>query len=170
MSALQRIRVARPWHVPGVLALIQELAEFEHLTHELALDAGRLHDALFGVQHCVEALVAEGETPQAPLLGYALCFRSFSTFRTAPGLYLEDLYVSPSARGQGLGVALLRQVCAQAVARGYARVEWSVLDWNQPAIDFYRRLGAQAQPEWQRFRLDGEALALAGDTQPQRDG
>jgi len=155
------IRPMRAWDVDGVLALIRELAGFEALEHELALDREGLLDAAFGRRPWVEGYVAHpiDGGPDAPLVAYALSFKSFSTFRCRAGLYLEDLYVRPPWRRQGLGVSLLRTVCASAYARGFARVEWSVLDWNKEAIAFYQRLGGTHQPEWQRFRLDGEALA-----------
>jgi GNAT superfamily N-acetyltransferase len=155
-----RIRRALPADVPVILGLIRALAAYEVLEHELALDADGLHDALFGRRPFAEALVAEqrGGGAEVEAVGYALYFKSFSTFRCRPGVYLEDLFVLPRARRQGIGLALLRAVCAEARRRRYARVEWSVLDWNAPAIAFYERLGAVHQREWQRFRLDGEAL------------
>lgn len=144
--------------------MIRALAAYEALEHELVLNAEGLREALFGCRPFVEALLAEqvsGEESEAKSVGYALYFKSFSTFRCRPGFYLEDLFVMPEARGQGIGLGLLRAVCAEAERRRYARVEWSVLDWNAPAIAFYERLGAVHQREWQRFRLDGEALARA---------
>lgn len=158
-----RVRPARATDVDGILALIRALAEYEKLGDELALDRQGMLQALFGLRPVAEAMVADHGDARAPeLVGYALCFRSFSTFLCRPGLYLEDLFVLPDWRGRGIGLALLRGICARAVARGHGRVEWSVLDWNTPAIDFYRRLGATHQPEWQRFRLDGEALQRMG--------
>lgn len=158
------IRRARPADVPTILEMIRALAVYEALEHELALDGDGLHTALFGEEAFAGALLAETRrsdtTPGQPV-GYALYFKSFSTFLCRPGLYLEDLFVLPETRGRGLGLALLRAVCAEARTRGFARVEWSVLDWNTPAIAFYRRLGAVLQPEWQRFRLDGAALKAA---------
>ena len=163
-SSAARIRRAQPADVPVLLKLIQALAAYEALEHELALDAGELHEALFGRRPFVEALLAEqidSSEINLEAVGCAIYFKSFSTFRCRPGFYLEDLFVLPEARGQGIGLALLRAVCAEAERSHYARVEWSVLDWNAPAIAFYERLGAVHQPEWQRFRLDGEALTRA---------
>lgn len=164
-SALRaaRIRRAQPTDVPAILDMIRALAAYEALEHELALDAEELREAMFGRRPFVEALLAEKSEGDnhVEAVGYALYFKSFSTFRCRPGFYLEDLFVLPEARGQGVGLALLRAVCAEAERRRYARVEWSVLDWNAPAIAFYERLGAVHQPEWQRFRLDGDALARA---------
>lgn len=155
-----------PQDIDNVLSMVQELAAFEALEHELTLDREGLMEGAFGRRPWVEGLVAEAaqDDGQAPLVGYALSFKSFSTFRCRAGLYLEDLYVRPIWRRQGVGLALLRAVCAEAHRRGFARVEWSVLDWNAEAIAFYRRLGGMHQPEWQRFRLEGAALArLAED-------
>lgn len=150
-----------PGDEPTILAMIRALAAFEELEHELALDGDGLSAALFGPEAFAGALLAEEPGRSAQSVGYALYFKSFSTFLCRPGLYLEDLFVTPAARGRGIGLALLRAVCAEAHSKGYPRVEWSVLDWNSAAIAFYRRLGALHQPEWQRFRLDGEALAQA---------
>lgn len=160
-SARWRIRAMRAWDVDGVMAMIDELARFEALEHELTLDREGLLEAAFGRRPWVEGLVAESleSNEEHPLAGYALSFKSFSTFRCRAGLYLEDLYVRPQSRRRGIGLALLRQVCASACERGFARVEWSVLDWNSEAIAFYRQLGGTHQPEWQRFRLEGDALA-----------
>lgn len=160
-EARWRIRAMRAWDVDGVLAMVHELARFEALEHELTLDREGLLEAAFGRRPWVEGLVAEASESGdgGPLAGYALSFKSFSTFRCRAGLYLEDLFVRPRWRRQGIGLALLREVCASARQRGFARVEWSVLDWNSEAIAFYRQLGGIHQPEWQRFRLEGAALA-----------
>lgn len=120
-----------------------------------------LEAALFGPRPAAEAVIAEDAEGKA--LGFALFFQNFSTWTGLPGLYLEDLYVTPAARGAGVGKALLRHLADIAVTRGYARFEWSVLDWNQPAIDFYRAMGAVGMEEWTVQRVTGEALhALAG--------
>lgn len=115
-----------------------------------------LHVALFGPEALARAIVAEAEGAVA---GFAIYFTSFSTWTGKAGLYLEDLFVLPEARGRGLGRALLRHLAAEAVRRGCARLEWSVLDWNQPAIDFYKSLGAEPLDKWTRYRLAGPALA-----------
>jgi GNAT superfamily N-acetyltransferase len=153
------IRPAMAADLPLIASLIRELAEYERL-----LDAVRFEDAdlagnLFGPDPAAEVLVGEidGE-PQ----GFALFFRNFSTFEGKPGIYLEDLFVRPQARGHGLGKALISAVAAIAVQRGCARFEWAVLDWNAPAIDFYRALGAIEMSAWRVMRLEGPALARLG--------
>jgi len=153
------IRAATPADVPAIHGLIRELADYEKLTHAVVATAGDLHDALFGPRPCAESLVAEeaGHT-----LGFALFFTSYSTFVGRPGIYLEDLFVQPAARGRGIGKALLARLAAVAVERRCGRLEWSVLDWNAPAIGFYRRLGAKPMDEWTVYRLDGEALQALG--------
>ena len=154
-----RIVPATPADVPLVLALIRELAEFEQLLHDVDATAESLHAALFGTRPDCEAVVArvDGEP-----VGFALYFHNFSTFRARRGLYLEDLYVRPAMRGHGVGKALLLHLAGIAVERGCARFEWSVLDWNQRAIDFYRSMGAVPMDEWTVFRVSGEALDALG--------
>jgi GNAT superfamily N-acetyltransferase len=144
-----------------VLSFIRELAEYERLAHEVVATEDELVRTLFGEHPAAEVVVASwsGEP-----VGFALFFRSYSTFLARSGVYLEDLYVRPSHRGRGIGKALLQHLAAIARARGDGRLEWSVLDWNQPAIDFYRGLGAVPLDEWTRFRVTGDALAaLAGE-------
>jgi GNAT superfamily N-acetyltransferase len=154
------IREARPDDVPTILGFIRELAAYERLPEEARATGAQLHDALFGPDHVASAhLAVDDATGEA--VGFALWFRNFSTWRGVPGIYLEDLYVRPDQRGSGHGRALLRELAAICVERGYARLEWSVLDWNEPSIGFYRSLGATSQDEWTVFRLDGEALAGA---------
>ena len=154
MEALQ-ILPATPADVPLLLELIRELAEFERLLHAVDADAARLQAALFSARPDAAAVVARlGDQP----VGFALYFHNFSTFRGRRGLYLEDLYVRPVARGRGVGKALLAHLAGIAVARGCARFEWSVLDWNQRAIDFYRSMGAEPMDEWTVFRVSGAAL------------
>ena len=153
------IRSAAAADLPLIAALIRELAEYERLAHEVRFDPARLGEYLFGSRPMAEVLIAEldGEA-----VGFALFFHNFSTFEGRPGLYLEDLFVRPSARGAGLGKALLAALASLAVARGWARFEWSVLDWNTPAIGFYKALGARAMDDWTVMRVDGDALtALA---------
>lgn len=153
------LRPARPEDVPLVLALIRELADFERLSDAVVADATLLADALFGAAPAAEVVIAEADGAPA---GFALCFQTFSTFLGRRGLYLEDLFVRPAYRGRGIGLRLMRHLAALAVERGCGRFEWTVLDWNAPAIGFYRALGALPQDGWTVQRLEGEALhALA---------
>ena len=141
--------------VPTILHLIQSLAEYEKLSHEVVATEDSLRTALFGETPGAECLIArkDGEP-----VGFALYFHNFSTFLSRRGLYLEDLFIEPAHRGKGYGKALLQQLAQIAVARGCGRLEWSVLDWNAPAIGFYQGLGARLMTEWRIFRLTGEAL------------
>ena len=150
------IRPATPADVPLLAAFIRELAVYERLEHEVALDEQRLHRHLFGPVPACGALVADAGGEPA---GFALFFASYSTFLTEVCLHLEDLFVRPAHRGRGLGLALLRAVAAEAVARGCPRLDWQVLDWNAPAIGFYQRQGARLLTDWRTCRLDGDALA-----------
>jgi GNAT superfamily N-acetyltransferase len=153
------IRPANAADVPTIARLIRALAEYERLTHALDLDEGRLREHLFGPRPFAEVLLAED---RGVVVGYALFFTNYSTFRCQPTLYLEDLFVVPDQRGRGHGKALLAAVARKAVQRGCGRLEWTVLDWNEPAIRFYRSLGAEAMDTWTINRLSGEALtALA---------
>ncbi len=153
------IRPATPGDVVAILGLIRELAVYEKLEHAMVATADDLHEALFGPRPSAESLVAQdGER----VVGFALFFTNYSTFVGRPGIYLEDLFVQPAARGRGIGKALLAQLAALAVQRRCGRLEWSVLDWNAPAIGFYRSLGAKAMDEWTVYRLDGEALQALG--------
>ena len=147
--------------VPVVLGLVKKLAEYERLTHLVVATGDDFRDALFGARPSVEAVLAfVGEEA----VGFALFFASFSTFLGRPGLYLEDVFVEPQYRGKGVGKALLKHLAAIACERKYGRMEWAVLDWNDPAIGFYKRLGAQMMDEWTVCRLTGAALeALAGE-------
>jgi len=163
MSSSFTIRSARPSDVATILDLIRQLAVYEKLLHEVVGDEALLERHLFGPRPAAEVLIAErGEKP----VGFALFFSTFSTFLTRPGIWLEDLFVIPEARGQGIGKALLTTLARIAHERGYGRVEWSVLDWNEPAIGFYKSLGAIPMDEWTTYRLTGEALtkvATKGD-------
>ena len=150
------LRPATPADVPAIVALIRELAEFEQLSHLVQSDADRLTEHLFGARPVVEAVVAE--MPDGTVVAFALFFTNYSTFLTLPGLYLEDLYVQPAHRRHGLGQLLLRHLAQIAVARGYGRFEWSVLDWNANAIGFYERMGATVMPDWRICRVVGEGL------------
>ena len=149
------IRAATPEDVGTMLALMYELAEFEKLTHLFIATEDGLRDALFGARPSAEAIVAERD---GRMIGYALFFHNYSTFLGRRGLYLEDLYVQPTERGTGLGSKMLRYLAALAVERQCGRFEWSVLDWNQPAIDFYQKMGATVLPDWRIVRITGDAL------------
>jgi GNAT superfamily N-acetyltransferase len=149
------IRAATPDDVDTMLALMYELAEFEKLTHLFIATEDGLRDALFGARPSAEAIVAERD---GKTIGYALFFHNYSTFLGRRGLYLEDLYVQPTERGTGLGSKMLRYLAALAVERQCGRFEWSVLDWNQPAIDFYQKMGATVLPDWRVVRVTGDAL------------
>jgi len=153
------IRPATPADIPAILQLIVDLAVYEREPDAVKATVDSLHGTLFGPTPSAEAIVAE---LAGAVVGVALFFTNFSTWSGRNGIYLEDLYVRPEARGTGLGKALLQRLAALAVARGCARVEWSVLDWNAPAIDFYRSLGAVPKDEWTVYRLDGDALARFG--------
>ena len=143
----------------AVVALVHELAAYEHAAQHCHLTAAQLRTALFGPAPALFGHVAE---VHGRVVGCALWFLNFSTWRGVHGLYLEDLYVQPAHRGAGLGRALLARLAAVCADRGLARLEWSVLDWNEPSIGFYRALGAVAMDEWTVFRLDGDALAALG--------
>ena len=157
------IRPATAADVPVVLAFIRELAIYEHLEHEVVAREADVHAALFGPRPYAEVALAclDGEP-----VGFALYFHNFSTFVGQPGIYLEDLFVRPAARGLGAGKRLFAYLAKLALERGCARLDWAVLDWNEPSIGFYRSLGAVDQSEWTTYRLDGEALTrlAAGDT------
>jgi GNAT superfamily N-acetyltransferase len=149
------VRPARPDDVPAILAMVGELAEYERAGHEVRATEGELHAALFGDRPALFGHVAERD---GKVVGFALWFLTFSTWLGRHGIYLEDLYVRPLARGDGHGKALLAALARICVDRGYGRLEWSVLDWNCPALDFYRSLGAVPMDEWTVQRLTGDAL------------
>ena len=154
------IRPAAEADVPLILTLIRELADYERLSHEVVATEEALRDSLFGKRRFAEVLLGYGGGSPA---AFALFFHNFSTFLGKPGIYLEDLYVKPEFRGAGIGRALLVQVAKLARERGCGRLEWSVLDWNEPAIGFYRRIGASPASGWTVYRVTGEALEdLAG--------
>ncbi len=157
------IRPATPADLPLICALIRDLAEYERLAHAVRFDPAVLGAKLFGQNggHRPYAEVVIGELDGAAQ-GFALFFHNFSTFEGRPGIYLEDLFVREPARGSGLGQALLAHLAALAVERDCARLEWSVLDWNAPAIGFYEKLGARAMDDWTVMRLDGAALTGLG--------
>jgi GNAT superfamily N-acetyltransferase len=156
------IRIARADDVATILGFIRDLAAYEKLAHEVVADEAQLRATLFGPRPAAEVLIAElaGDP-----VGFALFFTSYSTFLAKPGLYLEDLFVRPAARGSGIGGALMVALARIAVERDYGRFEWAVLDWNEPALKFYRSLGAAPMTEWTVQRLVGEpmrALAARG--------
>ena len=157
------IEHARAEHVPLILDFIRELAAYERLSDNVVATLAGLEDELFGPKPVAEVLLAfEGTEP----VGFALFFSNFSTFLGQRGIYLEDLFVRPKARGKGYGKALLRELARLAVLRRAGRLEWAVLDWNAPAIGFYEALGALPMTEWKIFRLTGDSLQrLAGDEQ-----
>lgn len=172
------IRAATPADVPAIHAMIRELAEYEKALEEARATPEQLHDALFCEHPAIFALIAEDDSTDAPAagsegvsgdssgdrtVGFALWFRNFSTWTGTHGVYLEDLYVKPEARGGGHGKALLAELASICVTRGYERFEWAVLDWNDPAIGFYRSIGAFGQDGWTVQRLTGEPLHTLAD-------
>lgn len=154
-SAATVITPATPADVPALFQLVMALAEYEKLVHEVTGTAEDLAQNLFGERPYAEAIVARVDDKP---VGFALFFYSFSTFLMQPGIYLEDLFVLPAYRGQGIGKQLLQALGQLAIDKGCGRLEWRVLDWNQPAIAFYQRMGADIKPEWQLCRVAGEAL------------
>ena len=155
-----QVRPAVAADVPVLLALVHELAVYEREPDAVETTETMLHAALFGPVPVASCHVAQVD---GQVVGLALWFVTFSTWKGVPGLWLEDLFVRESARGSGLGRALLQALAAVCVERGYARFEWWVLDWNAPSIGFYRSLGAVAQPDWTTYRVDGPALRLLAD-------
>lgn len=153
------IRPATADDVPLIARLIRALAEYEKLAHEVRFDEAVLREKLFGPRPFAEVIIGEVD---GVAQGFALFFHNFSTFEGKPGIYLEDLFVRPEARGSGLGKALLSHLAALAVERDCARLEWSVLDWNEPAIGFYKSLGARFMDEWTVMRVDRSALVQLG--------
>jgi len=156
-----RIERATARDVPAILRFIRALAEYERLAAEAVATEAALRESLFGPHPAAEVAIAyDGEEP----VGFALWFHNYSTFLGRAGLYLEDLFVLPQWRGRGIGGSLLAYLARVAVARGCGRMEWSVLNWNEPAIRFYRRMGARAMDEWTVFRLTGESLTELANT------
>jgi len=149
------LRFAEETDVEIILGLIRGLADYERLSHEVRADAKTLRRSLFGARQVAEVVIAEVDgTP----VGFALFFHNFSTFLGLPGIYIEDLYIEPAWRGIGIGRALLSYVARLAKERGCGRLEWAVLDWNEPAITFYRKLGGRMLDDWRIFRVTGNAL------------
>lgn len=155
------IEPASPADVPVILQMIRELAEFERLLNEVTATEEQLHEGLFGPTPRAEVIIGRLQ-PGGEVAGFALYFHNFSTFLAKPGIYLEDLYVRQKFRGQGYGEALLRHLAGLALKRNCGRLEWSVLDWNHRAIDFYKSLGAVPMSEWTIYRVTGAALERLG--------
>ncbi|MDQ4037063.1 MAG: GNAT family N-acetyltransferase [Actinomycetota bacterium] len=154
------VRRVRPDDVPRICQLVRDLAEYERAPTEAQMTDDQLHEALFGTEVSLYGHVAEVDRN---VIGFALWFRNFSTWRGRHGIYVEDLYVTPEHRGSGVGKSLLAALARECVARGYPRLDWWVLNWNEPSIAFYRALGAVPMDEWTVFRLTDQALAdLAG--------
>lgn len=150
-----RIEPANPTDVPLILKFIRDLAEYEKLSHQVVAAEENIREHVFGSNPVAEVLIASWDSQP---VGFALFFRNFSTFLGQAGIYLEDLFVEPSHRGKGIGKALLVRLAEIAVERGYGRLDWAVLDWNTPSIEFYRSLGATPQDDWTGYRLAGDAL------------
>lgn len=157
------IRPATSDDVPTIARLIRALAEYERLADQVVLDEEHLREHLFGPRPFAEVLLAEDD---GSVVGFALFFHNYSTFQGKPGIYLEDLFVVPEKRGGGHGKALLRAVARLAVERNCGRMEWAVLNWNEPSIGFYRSLGATPLDDWTTYRLTGEALLRVGAAPP----
>ncbi len=151
------LRDARESDLDTIIELIHALAEYEREPAAVTLDRDELRRHLFGPHPYAEVLIAE--TPAGENAGFALFFHNFSTWTGKPGIYLEDLFIRPEQRRNGYGRALLRQLGRLAVERGCSRLEWSVLDWNESAVSFYRSLGAEPMDEWTTYRIDGDSLA-----------
>lgn len=161
------LRPARPDDVPQIVQRIRDLAAYEREPDAVRNTPARLHDVLFGDRPSVFAHVVERD---GEVVGIAIWFLNYSTWEGTNGIYLEDLFVAGSARGRGYGLALMRELAAICVDRGYARFEWWVLDWNEPSLDFYRSLGATAMDEWTVQRLTGHALRTLASSREQARG
>jgi GNAT superfamily N-acetyltransferase len=155
------LRAARPSDVPVILRFIEALAEYEKLAQVCVATEAGLAETLFGPRPYAEVILAFSDDSPA---GFALFFHNYSTFLAKPGIYLEDLFVEPEHRGKGLGKALLKELARLAIERGCGRLEWSVLDWNEPSINFYLSLGAVALNEWTMYRITGDALGNLAST------
>lgn len=149
------IRQARPEDATAIYDMVYELAVYEKAPEDVVTTPDEIRRTLFGIDSNTEALICESE---GKIVGYAVFFTSYSTWLGRSGIYMEDLYISSDYRGKGFGKALLKNIAQYAVKRQSGRLEWSVLDWNQPAVDFYLSIGALPQSEWVRYRLEGEAL------------
>ncbi len=157
-----QIRQAQPEDSGLILNFIRELAQYEHASDQVSATEQMIRDSIFAVDSTTHALICERSGQP---IGFAVYFFNYSTWLGKHGLYLEDLYITPAARGSGAGKALLRQLAKIALAQGCGRFEWSVLDWNQPAIDFYRTLGAEPQPEWIGYRLSGKQIRVLAESE-----
>ncbi|MFI2619919.1 GNAT family N-acetyltransferase [Streptomyces sp. NPDC018584] len=155
------IRTATPADIPVIHALVRDLATYEKASDEAKATEEQLREALFGERPAAFAHIAQDDA-SGEVVGFSLWFLNFSTWRGVHGIYLEDLYVRPEARGGGHGKALLTELARICVERGYERLEWSVLDWNEPSINFYKSLGARPQDEWTVYRLTDDALTALG--------
>ncbi len=162
MNSPLTIRSATPADVPALFSLIKALADYEKLSDAVTGTPEQLADHLFGTRPYIEAIVANHAEQ---IIGFALFFHNYSTFLTKPGIYLEDLFVLPECRDQGIGKALLTYLAQLVVDRGCGRLEWSVLDWNEPAIGFYQRMGATVLPDWRTCRVTGDALTAMAQKQ-----
>ena len=160
------LRDASPTDVPAIIRLIRGLAEYERLLHEVTVTEADLRPALFGPHARLHATLAE---VAGDPVGMALSYYTFNTFKAQPNIFLEDLFVDPAYRGEGIGLALMRHLARRAVAEGCRLLEWRVLNWNQPSIDFYDRLGAGKVEAWQTRQLSGDALAALADQNPMGD-
>lgn len=162
------IRRADPADLHTVISLIRALAEYEKMLDQVCIDEARMKDELFGDSSVVQTLIAEWNDEP---VGFSLYFYNFSTFLGKRGIYIEDIYVQPEARGKKIGFRLLQHIVTQAIAENCGRVEWQVLDWNEPSIKFYESLGAVHKKEWDNYQLTGDALkALAGNAEPAKAG
>jgi GNAT superfamily N-acetyltransferase len=154
------LRPARPQDLDTIIELIHALAEYEREPEAVKVQPALLREHLFGARPYAEVVLAETEAGESA--GFALFFHNYSTWEGKPGIYLEDLFVRPALRGQGYGKALLKELARIAIERGCARLEWSVLDWNEPSIAFYKALGAVPMDEWTTYRVTGDALQRLG--------
>ena len=163
MTGTVTIRPAQEHEVPLVLAFVRELADYERLANEVVATEEDMREALFGTRPYAEVVFAcvDGEP-----VGFALFCYNFSTFLAKPGIHLEDLFVRPASRGRGIGQRLLSWLARETIKRGCGRLEWAVLDWNEPSIRFYESLGARAMKEWFTYRLSGEALEKVASKSP----
>jgi GNAT superfamily N-acetyltransferase len=163
LSAGVQIREAKPADVELIFSFIADLAEYERAPGQVTGAPALLRNALFGAHPCAQAMIAELD---GQAVGFALFYGTFSTWECRPGIWLEDLYVPPEHRRAGVGLALLSALARLARKRGCARLEWTALDWNAPALDFYKKLGARRLSDWQLHRLEGDALAQLADGGP----
>ncbi|MGD0103790.1 MAG: GNAT family N-acetyltransferase [Rhodopila sp.] len=157
------IRPARPVDIPAILRLIRGLADYERMLHEVTITESELREALFGATPRITAVLAEA---RGATIGLALFYYTFNTFKARPNIFLEDLFVEPQHRGNGVGLALMRHLARLAVSQNCGRIEWRVLNWNQPAIDFYHRLGAKPIRNWHTLVLAGDALVSLAEGNP----